>query len=227
MASPLPISDNTTVVSPLTGATQSPFYETHILNTEYSTAILGWIQGGALSTLRSNYASGNSQSAAVLDQLVSSLTAASGDHLPAINTPNVHIRVSALASAKQPGNYQVFSTGFPTAKLNTAVQTTSPYVETVFHATDGSAASVLSRSHINDIFEVVVFVLRTPSTTYTENRAVPVPAVVPEPSAEPIATFDCLPDDSSSSECDNAYGYNYSWGMPFPICNSTDGWGLL
>ena len=222
----LPTSDLATIVSPLTGCTQSPCTSTYLINTEYSIVFTAWIAGGGLTALAANYAAGTCPAAGgVLDQLVQGLTTATGTALAAINTTNVFVRVAALASANQPLGFKCYSTSAPTTLLNTPVQTVSPYVEKVFSATDGSGAQILSRSHLSDLFEITVYVILTPSLAFTCLPICPTPNP-PNPPA-PSPTFLCLPDtdEDSDSDCSNAYGY--SWGVPYPVCNSTEGWGLL
>lgn len=218
----VPTSDLATIVSPLTGGTQSASFDSFLLNTEYTFALLNWIQGGGITHVKDS---------SVLDKLAASLTTPlETGALAAVNkSSGVHVRVSALASANQPGSLRYYSSHFPTALLNTPTQISSVYTETIFSGTDGSAQKILSRSHLSEDYEIVIFVLLTPSSTHTVHSTLPSPvvpaAVEPEVGDFPFPT--CGPDESSSESCGNNYGYNYSWGLPFPAVNSTEGWNLL
>ena len=220
-------SDNKTLVSPLSGCFQNSCFLTTITNSKYTLGVTEWLANGSgallgqggLAELEAAYSlapgpARDAAGAAALDALKSAVASSIS------SATNVSIR-SRLRSKVYSAVSDLKNTSFD-LDLTEVIAGAAPFDEKPFQIITTLSPffkDFLARAHASDSIIIDIFVQLTADPTVNCTTVCGgVNPITPTPST------DCGPDDSSSEDCGNRYGYNFPFFQP---CASNASWAPL
>lgn len=200
-------SDLKTLVSPLTGCFQNSCYLTTVTNSLYSLGLATAITGGVLLDLDAALqTSSPATGTAALDALLTALAAAGG--ISGAEAVSARATFTPQSTSSSPTQY--IATNWQSIYATNAADAVFKEAATV--AADGSTP-LLVRGHISINWIIDIVIVLAPALGVTCTTTCPT-----APGPTPTPTTDCGPDDTSSSGCDNRYGYNFPF---FPTCDTS------
>lgn len=203
-----------TFVSPLSGCFQDSCYLTTIDNALYSAALASWTTSlSGLTALEAAYLANDSTAGTVaLDALKAALTL-----LPPAVEGAIALNIRSrpiFASTDVALSY--YSTAYDPDLVAADPGSGGVFGERAFGV---GLKSFIGRVHTSDKILLDIFVQLAPNTGVTCITTCP-----SGPGPTPTPSTDCLPDESSSEECGNRYGYNFPF---FPAICDTTKWAPL